>query len=206
MHTKTISLHRHTIAKHEINLLPITSYAGAIHTIDSDAKMHAAVHSLIGEKVLGFDTETRPAFKVGESYPPSIIQLAATGVVYVFQLRHISSYEPLAGILADKKILKAGVSVSDDIKNLNKLFSFNPSGFIDIADLARSAGIKSAGIRSLAALLFNCRISKGTKCSRWDSPKLTDAQIVYAATDAWMSRELYLALVRIIGNTNQVIS
>ena len=58
--------------------------------------------------------------------------------------------------------------------------------------------IKSAGIRSLAALLFGYRISKGTKCSRWDAPALTHEQIVYAATDAWICREIYFALQAIL--------
>jgi ribonuclease D len=156
--------------------------------------MRAAAQSLVGEKILGFDTETRPAFKKGESYPPSLIQLAADDRVYVFQLKHIKSHDPIAGILKDKKVLKAGIAVDDDIKKLNDLFSLGSSGFVELADMAHRAGIKNAGIRGLAALLFGFRISKQTKCSRWDAPTLSCEQIVYAATDAWICRELYFAL------------
>ena len=189
---------RHAISKDEINALPLQSYTGSIHVIDSDKKVSAAVRVLSSEKVLGFDTETRPAFKRGESYLPSLIQLASSSEVYIFQLRHIKLYKPLAGILADKKVLKTGIAVSDDIKKLNNIFPFEPSGFIAMAGLAARAGIKNVGLRGLAALLLGFRISKQTQCSRWDVPKLVPAQIAYAATDAWMCRDIYFALLGIL--------
>ena len=187
-------MHRNAVSKKEIMDLPIKKYTGSIHVIDSDAKTRAAVLALGSERVLGFDTETRPAFKVGESYLPSLIQLASRDEVYIFQLSHIRAYEPLADILGDHKRVKAGIAVADDIKKLQNLFDFDPSGFIELAGLAATAGIKHAGIRGLAAFLFGCRISKSTKCSRWDAPTLTREQIVYAATDAWICREIYFEL------------
>ena len=192
------NMHKHSISKDEISALPRRSYTGHIHVVDSDAKMHAAMQVLSGEEVLGFDTETRPAFKVGESYPPSLIQLAGRDAVYIFQLSHITSYGPLAGILADKHILKAGVALRDDIIKLNALFPFKPAAFVELADMSKDLGIKNAGLRGLAALLFGFKISKHAKISRWDSPKLTHEQIVYAATDAWICREIYFALQAIL--------
>ncbi|MDD5135899.1 MAG: 3'-5' exonuclease domain-containing protein 2, partial [Candidatus Omnitrophica bacterium] len=91
-------------------------------------------------------------------------------------------------------VLKAGIAVDDDIKKLSDLFPLGSSGFVELAGMAHKAGIKNAGLRGLAALLFGFRISKQTKCSRWDTPALTREQIVYAATDAWICRELYFAL------------
>ena len=194
----TNPIQKQVISKDEINALPLESYAGSICVIDSDAKMSAAVRALGQEKVLGFDTETRPAFKKGESYSPSLIQLASSSEVYIFQLRHIKLYEPLAGILADKKVLKVGVAVNDDITKLNALFPFEPSGFVELAGLAVRAGIKNAGLRGLAALLLGFRISKQMQCSRWDASKLVSAQITYAATDAWICRDIYLALLDLL--------
>jgi len=185
--------HRH-ISKKEITLLPVKSYPGPIHVIDSNTKIKAAARALGKEKVLGFDTETRPAFKAGESYPPALVQLAGSAGVYIFQLRHITAYGPLAAILADKRVLKAGVAVRDDLKDLGEMFSFKPAGFVELAEVSSKLGIKNAGVRGLAALLFGFKISKRAKISRWDSPKLTDKQIVYAATDAWICREIYFAL------------
>jgi len=157
--------------------------------------MSAAIRALNIEKVLGFDTETRPAFNKGESYPPSIIQLAASDAVYIFQLGHIHSYGPLAGILSSKKVLKAGIAVNEDINKLGTVFSFEPSGFVELATMATKAGIKHMGLRGLAALLFGFRISKQKQCSRWDTPALSHEQLVYAATDAWICREMYFALL-----------
>ncbi len=192
------TVHRHAISKAEISALPLRSYTGHIHVVDSDAKMRAAVRALGTEGILGFDTETRPAFKVGESYPPSLIQLAASCSVYIFQLRHINSYEGLAGILADKNVLKAGVAVRDDIIKLGTVFAFKPAGFVELANLRARLGIKNAGLRGLAALLFGFKISKSARTSRWDAPKLSREQIVYAATDAWICREIYFALQAIV--------
>ena len=189
------STHKHAISKDEINALPLRVYSGTIHMIDEDAKMSAAIHALAAEKVLGFDTETRPAFKVGESYPPSLIQLAASDGVYIFQLRHISSHKGLADLLADKNVLKAGIAVRDDINKMRALFPFEPSRFVELADLSAGLGIKNAGLRGLAGLLFGFKISKRSKISRWDAAKLAHEQVVYAATDAWICREIYFALV-----------
>jgi ribonuclease D len=182
------------VSKTEINALPLRAYGGAVHVVDSDEKALAAERALSAEGVLGFDTETRPAFKSGESYPPSLVQLAASGGVYIFRLAGIADHGPLAGVLADKKILKAGIAISDDIRKLNEVFPFKPSGFVELAAMAAKAGIKNAGVRGLAAALFGFRISKGSRCSRWDAPALTREQIEYAATDAWACREIYLAL------------
>jgi len=192
------TLERHSISKKEINALPLKHYTGAIHLIDSDEKMRSAARRLGTEKVLGFDTETRPAFKKGESYSPSLIQLAAGDGVYIFQIGRINSHKPLAGILEDRFVLKTGIGVSEDIKKLNYILPFEPSGFIGLAGMAAKAGIKNAGLRGLAALLFGFRISKQTQCSRWDAPALARAQIVYAATDAWICREIYFALLGIL--------
>ena len=194
----TNPIQRQSISKDGINALPLKSYAGSICVIDSDVKMSAAVRALGGEKVLGFDTETRPAFKKGQSYLPSLIQLSSSSEVYIFQLIHIKFYKPLAGILADKEVLKIGVAVNDDINKLNDLFPFEPSGFIELTGLAIRAGIKNAGLRGLAALLLGFRISKQMQCSRWDAPKLVPAQIAYAATDAWICRDIYLALLDVL--------
>ena len=183
------------ISKKEINVLPLKHYTGPIHLIDSDAKMIAAARSLGREKVLGFDTETRPAFKKGESYSPSLLQLAAADGVYIFQIGRINSHKALADILADRNVLKAGIGVAEDIRKLKDILPFEPSGFIGLAGMAAKSGIKNAGLRGLAALLFGFRISKQTQCSRWDAPALTRAQIVYAATDAWICREIYFALL-----------
>jgi ribonuclease D len=189
-------LNKKCITKEEINELPLKEYRGTVHIIDSDDKTKDAARAISKESVLGFDTETRPAFKSGASYPPSLLQLATGDGVYLFQLGRICSHRPLGDILSNKRIIKVGISISDDILKLKKVFPFRPAGFVELAKMAAGAGIENAGMRGLAALLFGFRISKQSKISRWDAHKLKRRQIAYAATDAWICREIYLALSR----------
>jgi ribonuclease D len=95
-------------------------------------------------------------------------------------------------MLSSSSIAKAGVSVADDLRNLKKLFQFNPEKIVDLGTVAKRHGLKQSGVRNLAGLFLGYRIPKGTKTSNWAAPRLSPQQIAYAATDAWVCRELYL--------------
>ena len=144
------------------------------------------------EPVVGFDTETRPAFKVGESYLPSLAQVATARAVYLFQLQREDFAAPMAQMFADGRIVKAGVSVADDLKKLKLLFPFEEKCVVDLGSIARGHGARQTGVRSLAAMFLGLRIPKGTTTSNWAAARLSQQQITYAATDAWACRELYL--------------
>jgi ribonuclease D len=144
-------------------------------------------------KLTGHTPETRPAYKKGERYLPSLLQLASDKEVFIFQLKHLGLAKPLREILADSAIIKAGVSLDYDIHELKKLSPFKAAGFIDLGKLAKKAGIKNHGLRGLAAVFLGIRISKGAQTSNWSRDILTRKQIQYAATDAWVGRKLYLA-------------
>ncbi|NDV63285.1 3'-5' exonuclease domain-containing protein 2 [Puniceicoccales bacterium CK1056] len=180
------------ITKEEINDLPLNAYEGPITIVDDDEKLAKALKELRKEKILGFDTESRPSFKKGQNYPASLIQLGGEHHIWLFQISNFASLDALWEILADEEIIKAGVAIADDIKKLQELQDFTPGGFVEIATLSTQAGILNTGLRSLAALLLGFRISKRAQVSNWAKNTLTDIQIQYAATDAWVSRELYL--------------
>lgn len=182
------------ISREELDSLPVQKYEGEIRVIDHDRDIPAACEAIRQETLLGFDIETRPSFRVGESHPPALLQLAASDAVFVFQLHKIKAIAPVLEILADAAITKAGVALGDDLKKLRAVYHFEPAGFIDLGVLAREQGIKQTGLRSLAGLLLHFRISKREQRSNWASFFLTRSQIVYAATDAWASRELYVKL------------
>ena len=181
------------MSKDEINECPIERWTGRTSVVRTKDELATAIHKLDGHTLLGFDTETRPAYKKGESYLPSILQLASDKEVFIFQLKHLGLTKPLRKILADPGIIKAGVSLDYDIRELRKLSDFKAAGFMDLGNIAKKAGIKNHGLRGLAAVLLGIRISKGAQTSNWSKDVLNRQQIQYAATDAWVGRKLYLA-------------
>ncbi|OGV40915.1 MAG: hypothetical protein A2X48_23080 [Lentisphaerae bacterium GWF2_49_21] len=180
--------------KDEINERPIGRYEGKVHLIRSEIELPDAVRLLEKESLLGFDTETRPAYQKGEKYPPALLQLAGANEVFLFQLKFTGLPRPLLDILANPNIIKAGVSLNHDINELRSLVQFEPAGFVDIGDLAKKKGIQNHGLRGLAAVLLGFRITKSAKTTNWSRSDLTEAQIRYAATDAWVGRMLYIEL------------
>ena len=184
-----INLH---ITKEEINRLPMKQYEGLIHLIQTSDDAERAAKELIKENLLGFDTETRPAFRVGESYLPSLLQLATGKEVYLFQIKLTGLTKGLCDVLSSPDIIKTGVSIRDDVNELRKLANFEPAGFVELATHAKQAHIKNLGLRGLAALLLGFRVSKREQTSNWAKNELTESQLRYAATDAWLGREIYL--------------
>ena len=178
----------------EVNAMPLVQYEGPIHLIQTEKELNKALASLKKEKLLGFDTETRPAFRKGKSYHPSLIQLACSRSVYLIQLNRFSGIKKLIPLLENPDVLKVGVAIGDDVKKLAVLEPFEGNGFMDVSKMAHVLGIKRSGLRNLTALLFEKRISKRAQLSNWAREHLTEAQIRYAATDAWISRKLYLKL------------
>ena len=144
--------------------------------------------------MLGFDTETRPTFRKGKINAPSLIQLATERAVYLVQLAWLPFGPHLAEILADPNVIKAGVGIRDDMRELSRLHDFEPAGLVDLGNAARAHKLPSQGLRTLAANLFGWRISKGSQCSNWSLMELSQRQIAYAATDAWIGRLIFLRM------------
>ena len=181
------------ITKAEINELPMKAYDGPIHLFNTEAEADEAAGKLLEETLLGFDTETRPAFRKGESYDPSLLQLANETDVYLFQIQQCGLTPNLIKILSSPDIIKAGVALERDVSELQALEPFPADGFVELATPAKSAGIKNLGLRGLTAILFGFRISKKEQVSNWARKELTESQQTYAATDAWLGRKIYQA-------------
>ncbi len=182
------------ISKEEINLLPISGWEGPVRLVRTPEDVDVAVELLAREPLLGFDTETRPAFRKGQKYAPSLLQLASAAEVYLFQLKHTGLPDTLLGILGDGRIVKAGVALAFDLRSLQEMRPFIPQGFVDLAAMARQRGLRNQGLRGLAAAVCGIRISKSARTTNWANDDLTAQQIRYAATDAWIGRELYQRL------------
>ena len=149
------------------------------------------------ESVVGFDTETRPSFVKGQSHLPCLVQIATARAVYLFQLRRRDFSTVLTEILESPRIVKSGISLADDIRQLKQLFTFEQAGVLDPGIVANRNGLAQTGLRNLAGIFLGFRIPKGTRTSNWAVQHLSAAQINYAATDAWACRELYLCFERL---------
>jgi ribonuclease D len=180
------------VSREEINALPIRRYEGPVHVIAAAGELAPAMDDILQETLVGFDTETRPAFRPGESYPPSLAQVATARAVYLFQVQRAEIAAAVARMLSEGHIVKAGVGMADDLKSLKKVVAFHEKSIADVGTLAQRHGLKQSGVRNLSGLFLGFRIPKGTKTSNWARHTLTEQQIVYAATDAWACRELYL--------------
>lgn len=179
------------LSKNEINALPLIQYEGDIEILTSKDNIQAAINDLKNYDLIGFDTETKPTFVKGPLNPPSIMQLACDDKVYIFQFDNDEILKKLSSILSNKNITKCGVSVDRDLIELMYLSPFDPISFIDLGNIARENEIPHHGLRGLVAMFLKHRISKGSQTSDWSRISLSDSQISYAATDAWVSLELF---------------
>lgn len=172
--------------------LPVRRYEGEICVVATPADLARAQDEIRQESVLGFDTETKPSFRKGESHPPCLVQVATARTVFLFQLRRPHVLPVIAELLGEPRSTKVGVAMADDLRPLKLLFEFNENNLLDLGVVARRCGFSQTGLRNLAGIFLGIRIPKGIKTSNWAAPELSAAQITYAATDAWVSRELFL--------------
>jgi ribonuclease D len=185
------------ISKDDINQLPPLVFDGEIILVTTTHDAKKALLDLRDEKVLGFDTETRPAFTKGESYPPALLQLGTREKAYLFRLQDFKWPEELIHLLENEEVLKVGVAIKDDAKALHRIHPFTPRGFVDVSYEARIRQIESEGLRALAGIFLGKRLSKASKITNWNRKELTEAQLQYAATDAVVSFLVYEKIVQI---------
>lgn len=186
--------YKKTIDKEEINNFPVCIFEGDVVVIDRTEDVDAAVAYLKQHRFVGFDTETKPAFKKGEFHPVSLLQLGVSERVYLFRLNKCGLTKSLRNLLASNEITKIGVGILDDIRFLRKLVDFKPAAFLDLQVYVTKFGIEERSFSKLMAIIFNVKISKRQRTSNWETPELSEAQIRYAATDAWGAFQMYREL------------
>ncbi len=191
MPNNNTSLFQEYVSPEEVNALPLTYYEGKIVVINDAAKIPEAVDEIKQYAVVGFDTETKPTFVKGQFHHVALIQIAIPDKVFLFRINNSGFTQPLADLFSDPNIIKLGVGLRDDIIGLQKLTPFEEAGFQEIHDYVVDLGVRNTGLRKLAAILLQVRISKGQQTSNWENPVLNENQQRYAATDAWISLEMY---------------
>lgn len=176
------------VKKIEYNLI---NFTGKIHLITTDTELAAVAAELNTAKRLGFDTETRPSFKKGDFFKVSLLQLSTEDNAYLIRLGKVTQFQVLKTVFENQEVVKVGVAIRDDIKQLQRIFPFSPLNFIELQDLAKLKGLKNFGLKGMTEEVLQARLSKKAKITNWDAIELTDQQILYAATDAWIGLQIY---------------
>ena len=169
-----------------------------IQMVTSAEQAHAALQALQGETVLGFDTESKPTFAKNEaSTGPHIVQLSTLHKAWIFQLEDAQCRRAVGELLEAPNIIKAGFGLGDDKKRITYKLGVDLQGVLDLNAVFREKGYrKDMGVRGAVAVLFNKRFIKSKKAStsNWANTHLTEAQIIYAANDAYAAMRVYEAL------------
>lgn len=189
-------LYQSKIEKSDISTLPPCDITGEIIIIDRSEDVAAAIEDLKQCPLIGFDTETRPSFRRGESNTISLLQLATEKRAYLFRLKKIGPNQLLKDLLESNDYLKVGLSVHDDFHSLNRWMPCRPNNFIELQRYVKAFGIEEMSLQKIYAIVFHKRISKRQQLSNWEAEELTPAQQQYAAIDAWACRNIYYELQR----------
>ncbi|MBZ4676042.1 MAG: 3-5 exonuclease [Anaerophaga sp.] len=179
------------ITKDDIKELPLKQFEGTVNVIEDPKQITHVVEKLRNERIIGFDTETKPSFKKGVSHDVALLQLSTEEEAFLFRLNMTGFNGALTQLLSNPGIKKVGVGIRDDLRGLQHLNNFTPEGFIDIQELAPKYGIEVLSLKDLAGLLLGIRISKRQRLSNWEADSLSEGQILYAATDAWVALKIY---------------
>ena len=179
--------------KEDIVNYPLMPFNGRVHVVDHVESISKSCELISKAKIIGFDTETKPSFKKGVSYNVSLLQISAGDDIFLFRLDQIGLQQDIIDLLSSSSILKVGIDIKNDIIGLKKLHPFEISNFLDLNNLAIKKGYQSIGAIKLCIMLLGYRISKSQRLSDWSAEKLTEAQLKYAAIDAWICPKILQA-------------
>ena len=179
------------ISKDEINQLPLDRYNGEIVLIEKKEEVAQAMNEISQMEYVGIDTETKPVFVKGQYNHVSLVQIATSNKVFLIRLHKTGITDEIISFFENKEIKKYGVALADDIKDLQKLKRFKAENFFELNQLVKSIGIASNGLKKLVAIILGYRISKSAQVSNWEAPELSEKQLRYGATDAWVCLEMY---------------
>ena len=185
-----------TITKEQIAELDQETFEGTLHVIDQLKQVPEAVAYLATQPMLGFDTETKPAFKRGQVHKVALMQLATEQECFLFRLNRIGYPDMLEDIIGNPAIRKIGLSLRDDFAAIRKRSGQLPENFLDLQSYVDKFGIEVNSLQKIYAILFGKKISKNQRLSNWEAPVLSPAQQSYAAIDAWACLRIYNYLSR----------
>ena len=180
-----------SISNEEVAALDMVQFDGEIIVVETPQALEQACEYLSAQRILGFDTETRPSFTAGVTNKVALLQLYGGSKCFLIRLNRVQMSKALTDILHRTDILKIGAAVKNDIVGLSKLRHFAAGGFIDLQDIVENYGIKDKSLRKISGIVLGKKVSKAQRLSNWEAKTLTPQQQVYAATDAWVCVEIY---------------
>lgn len=184
--------------KSEIAALPKVLFEGRIIVILSEREADRAVDYLLRQPILGFDTETRPSFRRGQMHKVALLQVSTRDTAFLFRLNRIGLTDSIVRLLEDKRVLKVGLSLKDDMHNLRLRRDFQPGTFVELQQEVQRLGVEDMSLQKLYANLLGGRISKTQQLTNWEADVLTEAQQRYAATDAWACIQIHREIERLL--------
>ena len=175
--------------------MPKVLFEGRIFVVYTEADTEKAVEYLKTQQIVGVDTETRPSFKRGMTHKVALLQIATTDTCFLFRLNRIGMPESLQNFLMSD-VLKIGLSLKDDFMMLRRRKDVHAEegNWIELQDYVGRFGIEDRSLQKIYANLFGQKISKSQRLTNWEAETLTEAQMKYAATDAWACVEIYNCL------------
>lgn len=189
--------YKETITPEELEKLPVAEFDGEIFLVEGQNETYQMAIEYLGkQKIIGFDTETKPSFTANtKRNSVALLQLSGRDKAFIFRLHALGLPMELAAILSSSKVIKVGAAVNDDIKGLQRISKFTPKAFVDLQSIAANWGVLEKSVRKMAAIIIGVRVSKSQQLSNWESSELSNAQLNYAAIDAWICQKMYLKLL-----------
>lgn len=174
--------------------MPPVTFPGRINVVERPDQAEKALDYLAMQPVVGFDTETRPSFRKGQTNIVSLMQISTPDRCFLFRLNKIGFGGRLKEFIENRAITKIGLSLKDDFFMLHKITPFEPGGFVELQHLVKEYNITDGSLQKIYGILFGQRISKSQRLSNWEAAELTPAQQAYAAIDAWACLRIYTRL------------
>lgn len=180
-----------SISKEAIADMPVTTFSGPITLVETASLACTALRALAKERVVGFDTETRPSFRKGQLHNMALMQISTSERCFLFRINKIGISAELKEFIENPSVLKIGLSLQDDFSVLRRSTQCEPQGFVDLQKMVKDFEIADTSLKKIYAILFGRRISKAQRLTNWEAESLTPQQQAYAALDAVACLDIY---------------
>ena len=169
-----------------------------IHVPASRDEFAAATIKIKAAGIVGFDTESKPTFAVGDvSEGPHVVQFALHDKAYLFQMHREEGHPFLLELLQSEHLIKVGFGLRSDRKHILAKLGVHFNGVVDLNTVFSKDGYhKEMGVRAAVGLVLKQRFAKSRSVttSNWSQHQLTQQQMRYAANDAYAALKVLEAL------------